>query len=78
MGEKLAREGTQPRRAPADTLGMRDVRLPALTSPRLDSVTLQVGPLRLTLHEDYRRPGRTLWYAVLAGRQVAAGRSAEG
>jgi|6_EtaG_2_1085325.scaffolds.fasta_scaffold00078_22 hypothetical protein len=57
---------------------MRDASLPALTSPRLDFVTVQVGPLRLTLHEDYRRPGRTLWHAVLAGRQVAAGRSAEG
>lgn len=73
---------TQPRRAPADTPVMRDASLPALTAPRLDSVTVQVFPfwkhLRLTLHEDYRRPGRTLWYAVLAGRQVAARRSAEG
>lgn len=61
---------------------MRDARLPALTAPRLDSVTVQLlrnpQDLRLVLHEDYRRPGRTLWYAVLAGRQVAAGRSAEG
>ncbi len=63
---------------------MRDASLPALTAPRLDSVTVQVGPLRLTcplrltVHEDYRRPGRTLWYVTLAGRQVAAGRSAEG
>lgn len=56
---------------------MRGVSLPALTAPRLDSVTIQVGPLRLTLHEDYRWPGRTLWYAVLTGRQVAAGWSAE-
>ncbi|GAB5537849.1 MAG: hypothetical protein Rubg2KO_40980 [Rubricoccaceae bacterium] len=69
---------TQPRRAPTEDPGMRDASLSALTAPRLDSVTVQVGPLRLTLHEDYRRPGRTLWYAVLAGRQIATGRSAEG